>query len=127
MSSERNERPWGYYQVVDKGDGWQVKRICVRSGHRLSYQRHARRSEHWYVVSGVGVATIDDTEFAVEQGSTVGIPVGAAHRMANPRTDDPADGADLTFVEIQIGSYLGEDDIERLSDDYARDDQAAVS
>ncbi len=120
MSSERNERPWGYYQVVDKGDGWQVKRICVGVGHRLSYQRHSRRSEHWYVVSGVGVATIDDAELPVQQGSVIEIPVGTAHRMANPNMTGPGASADLLFVEVQTGGYLGEDDIERISDDYAR-------
>lgn len=121
MPNERNERPWGYFQVVDEDAGWQVKRICIHSGHRLSYQRHARRSEHWYVVAGTGVATIDDVELPVEPGSTVDIAVGAAHRMANAASGDIGGAADdLVFVEVQTGSYFGEDDIERLSDDYAR-------
>lgn len=115
MVTEREERPWGAYEVVDAGAGFQVKRICIGSGKRLSYQRHCKRTEHWYVVSGVGVATIDDVEQPVEQGATVDIPVGTAHRMANPGNDD------LVFIEVQTGSYFGEDDIERLSDDYGRD------
>jgi mannose-6-phosphate isomerase-like protein (cupin superfamily) len=125
--SERNERPWGYYQVVDEGEGWQVKRICIHAGHRLSYQRHAYRSEHWYVVAGVGVATIDDVEFPVRQGSIVKIAIGTAHRVANPASGDAAASEDLLLIEVQTGSYFGEDDIERLSDDYARTDSSSIS
>lgn len=127
MPSEDNKRPWGYYEVVDEGEGWQVKRICVRSGHRLSYQRHACRSEHWYVVSGAGVATIDDIDLSVRSGSAVEIALGSAHRMANPTTSADQAGEDLIFVEVQIGSYFGEDDIERLSDDYARPSGSPVN
>jgi mannose-6-phosphate isomerase len=115
MPIDRQERPWGFYEIVDAGDGFQVKRICVRGGKRLSYQRHAKRTEHWYVVSGVGVAIIDDVEQRVERGSSIDIAQGAAHRVANDGDDD------LVFVEVQTGSYFGEDDIERLSDDYGRD------
>jgi mannose-6-phosphate isomerase len=115
VPSEREERPWGFFEIVDAGAGFQVKRICVRADKRLSYQRHARRSEHWYVVSGGGVVTIDDRERRVGIGSSVDIPLGAAHRVANDGDDD------LVFVEVQTGSYFGEDDIERLSDDYGRD------
>ena len=127
MPSERNDRPWGYYQVVDEGEGWQVKRICIRPTHRLSYQRHAYRSEHWYVVAGVGVATIDDVEIPVQQGSTVEIAIGAAHRVANPVAGGATTGQDLILIEVQTGSYFGEDDIERLSDDYARTDSSSIS
>ena len=115
MASERTERPWGYYQTVDRGDGFHVKRICVKAGERLSYQRHRSRAEHWYVVAGEGVATIDSVEHRIEQGSIVDIPVGTAHRAGND-----GDG-DLLFIEVQTGDYLGEDDIERLDDDYDRD------
>lgn len=114
MSSERDDRPWGYYEVVDACDGFRVKRICVSVGHRLSYQRHSVRSEHWYVVLGSGVATLDGAELPVGPGATVDIPAGAAHRMAN------VGAVDLVFIEIQTGSYFGEDDIERLADDYGR-------
>ncbi len=114
MPIERDERPWGYYEVVDEGDGFRVKRICVSPGKRLSYQRHFKRTEHWYVVSGVGVVTLDDVEQPVEAGSSFDINVRTAHRVANSGDDD------LVFIEVQTGSYFGEDDIERLSDDYGR-------
>ena len=115
MAIVRENRPWGYYEVVDAGDGFQVKRICVRPGKRLSYQRHRKRTEHWYVVTGTGLVTLDGDEFTVADGASVDIPVGSAHRVAN-------DGSgDLVFVEVQTGSYFGEDDIERLSDDYGRE------
>ena len=119
MAIERDERPWGYYAVVDEGDDFRVKRICVRPGQRISYQRHSRRAEHWYVVTGMGVATIDDVEQRVAPHSTVTVPVGAAHRIANEGD------VDLVFVEVQTGSYFGEDDIERLDDDYGRRTGAA--
>ena len=114
MALERDERPWGYYEVIDEGDDFRVKRICITSGCRLSYQRHTRRSEHWFVVGGSGTAIIDGVEHRVAAGSTVDVPVGVAHRMCND------EGQQLTFVEVQTGSYFGEDDIERLSDDYGR-------
>ncbi|MGH3472179.1 MAG: phosphomannose isomerase type II C-terminal cupin domain [Nocardioidaceae bacterium] len=111
---ERDDRPWGYYQVVDEGRSFRVKRLCVRAGQRISYQRHTSRAEHWYLVAGSGVATIDGTDLQVEAGSTVDVPIGAAHRIANTGEDE------LVLVEVQTGSYFGEDDIERLSDDYGR-------
>lgn len=86
----------------------------MRTGARLSYQRHARRSEHWFVVAGSGQATVDGAETRLAAGVVVDVPVGSAHRVAN-------DGdTDLTFVEVQTGDYFGEDDIERLDDDYGR-------
>ncbi len=115
MVIERDERPWGYYEVVDEGTGFRVKRICVRAGQRLSYQRHRRRSEHWCVVAGSGLVTLDGVDRRIEPGGTVDIPVGLAHRVAS--TGD----VDLVFIEVQTGGYFGEDDIERLSDDYGRD------
>ena len=114
MPIERDERPWGYYEVVDEGPGFRVKRICVRAGKRLSYQRHTSRTEHWYVVGGAGLVTLDGAERPVRVGSTVDVPAGAAHRAAAD------EGADLVLVEVQTGSYFGEDDIERLADDYGR-------
>jgi mannose-6-phosphate isomerase len=115
VASQRDVRPWGDYEVVDDGEGYRVKRITVRPGQRISYQRHRSRAEHWFVVAGKGVATIDDVELQVSRGSVVDIPVGTAHRVGN-------DGeADLTFIEVQTGHYFGEDDIERLDDDYGRD------
>ena len=114
MSIERDDRPWGYYEVFDEGAGFRVKRICVSPGQRISYQRHLLRSEHWYVVSGKGVVTVDDLERSVEPGDSCDIKIGSSHRAANPGTRD------FVFIEIQTGSYFGEDDIERLHDDYER-------
>ena len=114
MPIERDDRPWGYYEVVDEGPGFRVKRICVRAGHRLSYQRHAGRSEHWFVVAGRGAALLDGVQHKIEVGDTLDIPVGTAHRVASVGSDD------LVFVEIQTGPVLDEADIERLADDYGR-------
>ncbi len=114
MPIEHDDRPWGSYDVVDEGAGFRVKRICVSPGHRISYQRHTSRAEHWYVVSGEGVVTLDGEERRVTPGDAVDIAVGAAHRAANPGGDE------LVFVEVQTGTYFGEDDIERLDDDYDR-------
>jgi mannose-6-phosphate isomerase len=111
---EHDERPWGSYTVLDEGDGYKVKRIVVNPGQRLSLQRHARRAEHWVPVSGAGLAVIDGVEIALVVGDAVDVPTGATHRaIAGP-------DAPLVFVEVQRGGYLGEDDIERLDDDYGR-------
>lgn len=111
---DRDERPWGYYEVVDEGQGFRVKRLCVRPGQRLSYQRHSQRTEHWYVVAGSGVATVDGVEQRLGLCTTVHVALGAAHRVTNDGDDD------LVFIEVQTGTYFGEDDIERLEDDYGR-------
>jgi mannose-6-phosphate isomerase len=109
-----DERPWGNFQVLDEGAGYKVKRIVVLPGKRLSYQKHAERSEHWMVVAGRGTVTLDGRETPVAIGQTVDVPEGTAHRIEN--TGDQ----NLVFIEIQRGSYLGEDDIVRLQDDYGR-------
>ena len=85
MPIERDDRPWGYFEVVDEGPGFRVKRICVRAGHRISYQRHTGRSEHWFVLSGRGVLVLDGVERKIVPGDTVDIPVGTAHRVAGVR------------------------------------------
>src|SRR5205085_7177067 len=103
MSVEGEVRPWGSFEVVDQGEGFRVKRIIVHPGHRLSYQRHRSRSEHWYVISGLGVVLLDDAESQIGPGKTVEIPIGTAHRVAAIGHDD------LVFIEIQTGSYFGED------------------
>ena len=109
-----DERPWGSFTVLDEGEGWKVKRIEVLPGKRLSYQKHARRSEHWFVVEGTAKVTLDGEEIILKTGETVDISIGTAHRVENP-------GEKLTvFIEIQRGDYLGEDDIERLEDDFGR-------
>ena len=109
-----DERPWGSFTVLDEADGYKVKRIEVLPGKRLSYQKHARRAEHWMVVEGTAKVTRDGEEIILRPGQTIDIPVGAAHRVENPGGDR------LTFIEIQRGGYLGEDDIVRLQDDFGR-------
>ena len=109
-----DRRPWGSFTVLDEGAGYKVKRIEVLPGKRLSYQRHARRAEHWMVVAGEARVTLDGGERLTRVGEAVDIPVGAAHRIENP-------GAELLiFIEVQRGDYLGEDDITRLEDDFGR-------
>jgi mannose-6-phosphate isomerase len=111
---DENERPWGRYDVVSDAGSYKVKVITVEPGCRLSYQRHERRAEHWYVVAGTGLVTLDGETIPVANGSAVDVAVGAAHRMANT-----GEGP-LLFVEVQTGEYFGEDDIVRLEDDYGR-------
>lgn len=111
---EHDVRPWGSYTVLDEGESHKVKRIDVLPGKRLSYQKHAHRAEHWFVVTGLAHVTLDGELHEVAAGQAIDIPLGAAHRIANPGD------APLSFIEVQRGSYLGEDDITRLEDDYGR-------
>lgn len=113
-SPKFDRRPWGSFTVLDEGDGYKVKRIEVLSGKRLSYQKHARRAEHWMVVGGKALVALDGKDIEVGLGETIDIPVGSAHRIENPGEDL------LVFIEIQRGDYLGEDDIVRLQDDFGR-------
>ena len=110
-----DRRPWGSFTIVDEGDGYKVKRIEVLPGKRLSYQRHSRRSEHWFVIRGIAKVTLNDVETLVRAGDTVDIPVETKHRVENP---DPE--VTLVFIEIQTGEYFGEDDIVRFEDDFGR-------
>jgi mannose-1-phosphate guanylyltransferase / mannose-6-phosphate isomerase len=107
-------RPWGSYQSIDQGARFQVKRIIVKQGGRLSLQLHHHRSEHWIVVRGTARATIADDVKVVHENESVYIPIGAKHRLENPGK------IDLELIEVQTGSYLGEDDIVRIEDDYRR-------
>ena len=116
--SEHANRPWGSYTVLTEGEGFKVKTIEVLPAQRLSYQRHSRRSEHWFVVAGQGAVTLDGREIAVQRGDAVDVPSGTAHRIRNTGP------APLVFVEVQHGDYFGEDDIVRLDDDYGRLDPA---
>ncbi|MDQ1610730.1 MAG: mannose-6-phosphate isomerase [Pyrinomonadaceae bacterium] len=109
-----DERPWGSFTVLDEGADFKVKRIEVLPGKRLSYQKHAQRAEHWMVVAGAGLVTLDDEEITLRTGDTIDIPIEAKHRVENPGSEK------LIFIEIQRGSYLGEDDIVRFSDDFGR-------
>ncbi|HET9078558.1 MAG TPA: phosphomannose isomerase type II C-terminal cupin domain [Acidimicrobiales bacterium] len=113
-TGETDTRPWGSYVVLDDLPGHKVKRITVLPDSRLSYQKHQHRSEHWFVVAGSGLVVLDGEERPVGPGQAVDIPAGTAHRMCNP-ADQP-----LVFVEVQHGTYFGEDDITRLEDDYGR-------
>jgi mannose-6-phosphate isomerase len=108
------QRPWGSYTVLDEGHHYKVKRLEVLPGKRLSYQKHTQRSEHWMVVQGNASVTLNGQEIPVGTGETVDVPLGAAHRITNPGSEL------LVLIEIQRGSYLGEDDIIRLQDDYGR-------
>ncbi len=114
LGQETDQRPWGSYTVLDDGATFKVKRIEVLPGKRLSYQRHARRSEHWFIVHGTAIVTLDGERREVSSGDAVDIPVGTDHRIEN------ASHAPVHFVEVQHGSYFGEDDIVRLEDDYGR-------
>lgn len=113
-SSIFDERPWGSYTVLDEGPGYKVKRIEVKPESRLSYQRHAHRAEHWFVITGKALVTLDGLEITVNAGEAIDIPIGGAHRIMNFGNEP------LVFIEVQRGEYLGEDDIVRLQDDYGR-------
>ncbi len=114
QSPLHDERPWGSFTVLDRGGNYQVKRIEVRPGKRLSYQRHQHRSEHWFVVSGSPVVTLDGRDRTLQPGDSVDVPVGTCHRISNLGAEP------VVFIEVQHGSYFGEDDIERLEDDFGR-------
>ena len=107
-------RPWGSYQAIDRGERFQVKRIVVKPGARLSLQMHHHRAEHWIVVRGTARVTIGAETETLHENQSIYIPIGAKHRLENPGK------IDLELIEIQTGSYLGEDDIVRIEDDYRR-------
>jgi mannose-1-phosphate guanylyltransferase/mannose-6-phosphate isomerase len=111
---KRVHRPWGYYESIDMGERFQVKRIVVIPGGVLSLQKHRHRAEHWVVVRGTAEVTIGDTIQAVHENESVFIPIGSVHRLANQGK------IPLELIEVQTGSYLGEDDIERIEDIYKR-------
>ena len=110
----RDHRPWGHFETLALSDRFQVKRIVVKPGAKLSLQSHVHRSEHWIVVSGTAKVTIDDAVRLVTENQSVYIPLGAVHRMENTGK------VDMVLIEVQTGAYLGEDDITRYEDIYAR-------
>jgi mannose-1-phosphate guanylyltransferase / mannose-6-phosphate isomerase len=114
-SHRRVHRPWGYYESVDAGDRFQVKRLVVAPKGKLSLQKHLHRAEHWVVVRGTAEVTIGDKVSTVHENESVYVPIGTVHRLANPGK------IALELVEVQSGSYLGEDDIERFDDVYRRE------
>jgi mannose-1-phosphate guanylyltransferase / mannose-6-phosphate isomerase len=107
-------RPWGSYRSVDVGEHHQVKRLVVDPGHRLSLQRHRHRAEHWVVVEGTALIVCGEESRLLHENESAFIPVGCRHRLENPGSTP------LHLVEVQVGDYLGEDDIERFADDYGR-------
>jgi mannose-6-phosphate isomerase len=107
-------RPWGHYVVLADAPDHKVKRIVVNPGRRLSVQRHQHRSEHWLIVRGEAVVTLDGSEIRLAPGQAIDIPIGAWHRVAN------FGKADLVLIEVQQGESFDEEDIERAEDDYGR-------
>ena len=114
-SPKFDRRPWGTFTVLDEGDGYKVKRIEVLPAKRLSYQKHRRRAEHWFVVTGTAKVTLNDEIIFVKTDQAIDIKIGDAHRVENPSETE-----NLIFIEVQRGDYLGEDDIVRLEDDFGR-------
>lgn len=110
----REIRPWGSFTTLEEGTGYKIKRIEVNPGHRLSLQMHHHRSEHWIVVSGTAKVTCGDREMILSSNQSTYVPQCTTHRLENPGV------INLVLIEVQNGQYLGEDDIIRFSDDYAR-------
>jgi mannose-1-phosphate guanylyltransferase/mannose-6-phosphate isomerase len=110
----RMYRPWGFYESLISGDRFQVKRIVVKPGEKLSLQKHFHRAEHWVVVAGTAIVTRDTEEIMLRENESIYLPLGAVHRLVNPGR------IPLTLIEVQSGSYLGEDDIVRIEDTYGR-------
>jgi mannose-6-phosphate isomerase len=108
------DRPWGCFEILHEEEKCKVKKITVKPGERLSYQYHHKRSEVWTVVQGKATMTLDDVVEHYHYGETILIPQGTKHRVENRGTND------LIFIEVQHGSYFGEDDIVRIEDDYNR-------
>tara|TARA_B100001063_G_scaffold238952_1_gene261800 strand:- start:496 stop:846 length:351 start_codon:yes stop_codon:yes gene_type:complete len=111
---EKQERPWGLFYVIHVEDEYKLKRIEVRPNKRLSYQYHEKREESWTIVKGSGIVTINDKEKKVKTGDVIKLLIKDKHRIFN------SGDSDLVFIEVQTGSYFGEDDIVRIEDDYKR-------
>ena len=114
MSDYDSSRPWGRYEILQDTPTYKVKSIWVEPGHRLSLQRHQKRREHWFIVSGVADVVLGEESFKKYPGETVDVQVGQLHRIGNSGEEV------MIFIEVQTGTYFGEDDIERIQDDYAR-------
>jgi len=119
MAIERGDRPWGYYLVLIEDKGYKVKQFVVHPGKRLSLQRHRKRAEHWQVVRGEALVTVgaDPEKLITVQltpGGYIDIPLEAFHRVESVGVEE------LVIIEVQMGEYVGEDDIERIEDDYGR-------
>jgi mannose-1-phosphate guanylyltransferase / mannose-6-phosphate isomerase len=120
VSHSKVWRPWGFFESLIQGDRFQVKRIVVNPGQRLSLQKHYHRAEHWVVVSGSALVTRDHETILINENESIYLPLGCVHRLDNPGR------IPLTLIEVQSGSYLGEDDIVRLEDTYGRIESAVV-
>ena len=114
MENKKVYRPWGNYFSVDEDQKWKIKKIEVNPGASLSLQLHEKRAEHWIVVKGVAKVQINDEDLFLSENQSTYIPLGAKHRLSNPGK------MSLVLIEVQSGSYLGEDDILRFKDDYGR-------
>jgi len=117
----REERPWGWYEVIDHGDRYKVKSIEVKVGEKLSLQRHFHRSEHWVVVEGTALVELDGKETLIFENHSTYIPCNSMHRLTNPGK------IPLRMIEVQSGCYLEEDDIQRFDDNYGRIDNKKIS
>lgn len=116
----RTHRPWGWFQTVDEGSRFKVKRLCVKPGAKLSLQKHWHRSEHWVVVTGAAQITCGEKEFQLRENESTYIAAGTLHRLANPGH------VELHMIEVQSGEYVGEDDIVRVADDYGRSGEKTI-
>jgi len=110
----KEERPWGWYEVIDEGPRYKVKKIEVGVGQKLSLQKHWHRAEHWVIVEGTALVEVEGSENIVYENQSTYIPLGSMHRLSNPGK------IPLKIIEVQSGSYVGEDDIERFDDNYGR-------
>ena len=111
---EKSERPWGRYEVLQESSTHKVKCIWMKPGTRLSYQRHKHRAEHWFIVQGSAEVTLEGKVSQLSSGDTISIGIGQLHRIANIGNNE------VIFIEVQTGTYFGEDDIERIEDDFGR-------
>ena len=114
MSEDQSQRPWGRYEILQESDAHKVKTIWVNPGKRLSYQRHTKRAEHWFIVQGDAEVTLEGKVSKLSSGDTISIGIGQLHRIANIGSNE------VIFIEVQTGTYFGEDDIERIEDDFGR-------
>ncbi len=107
--------PWGYWQILDENSAYKVKKVSIKPEQRLSYQSHDKREENWFIAAGEAEVTLDGVIHQLKTGDYIHVPTAAKHRIRNSSTKE-----DLIFIEIQRGSYFGEDDIKRYDDDYGR-------
>ena len=114
MSEDQSQRPWGRYEILQESAAHKVKTIWVNPGKRLSYQRHEKRAEHWFIVQGQAMITLNGDIFEMSAGDSLDIEIGDLHRIENIGSND------VIFIEVQTGTYFGEDDIERIEDDFGR-------